>query len=63
MANKKKDLKNLSANDLSKTLESLGESLRLLRFKSEGSKSKNVKEAWSLRKQMARVLTMINKNQ
>jgi len=32
-----------------------------LRFKAQGSKSKNVKEFATLRKQIARILTEINK--
>ena len=42
-------------------LVDLEESMRVLRFKAQGSKSKNVKESATLRKQVARVLTEINK--
>lgn len=62
MANKKNNFKGLKIEDLKKNLISIRENLRTLHFKSEGSKSKNVKEQSSLRKQIARVLTEINKN-
>ncbi len=60
----KKDKQNLNMmkdEELSKLLLNLEESLRDLRFKAQGSKSKNVKESASFRKQVARVLTEINK--
>ncbi len=64
MAKTKKELnenlKEMSKDDLKTKLASLQENLRILKFKSEGSKSKNVKEHGSLRKQVARVLTEIN---
>ncbi|PIR68266.1 50S ribosomal protein L29 [Candidatus Nomurabacteria bacterium CG10_big_fil_rev_8_21_14_0_10_35_16] len=62
MANQKNNLKGLKLDELKKNLMTLRENLRVLHFKSEGSKSKNVKEHASLRKQIARVLTEINKN-
>jgi ribosomal protein L29 len=34
--------------------------MRVIRFKAEGSKSKNVKELANLKKQIAKVLTEIN---
>jgi len=61
MANIKNNLKGLKQDELKKNLMILRENLRVLHFKSEGSKSKNVKEQASLRKQIARVLTEINK--
>lgn len=39
----------------------LQEKLRALKFTTEGSKSKNVKESANLRRQIARVLTEENK--
>ena len=48
-------------DELKKKLVDLEESMRVLRFKAQGSKSKNVKEAATLRKQVARVLTEINR--
>ena len=61
MPTKKNNSKGLSIGELKKNLDSAREKLHELRFKSEGSKSKNVKEAWALRKQVARVLTEMNK--
>ncbi len=60
MANKKNNLKGLKMDELKKNLVTLRESLRVLHFKSEGSKSKNVKEQSGVKKQIARVLTEIN---
>ena len=62
MANKKNNFKGLKIEELKKNLVTLRDNLRTLHFKSEGSRSKNVKEQSSLRKQIARVLTEINKN-
>lgn len=62
MATKNKDnLKNMKGEDLKKELATLRETLRAMHFKAEGSRSKNVKEAATLKKQIARVLTQINK--
>ena len=56
------NLKEMSVVELEGKLLSLQESLRVLKFKTEGSsKVKNVKEMGNLRKQIARVLTEINK--
>lgn len=60
MAKKKDNLKGMKKEELKKKLNDLQEDLRVLRFKAEGSKSKNVKEASALRKTIARVLTEIN---
>ncbi len=66
MAKTKKEtaenLKGMKMNELKKKLADLKEDIRVLRFKAEGSKSKNVKESATLRKQIARVLTEINRN-
>lgn len=63
MAKKEKEnLKGMKIDELQKKLVDLREALRVMRFKTEGSKSKNVKEPGSLKKQIARVLTEINKN-
>jgi len=65
MAKSKKELneniKGMKKDELQIKLASLQEELRALKFKTEGSKSKNVKEYGSLKKQIARVLTEINK--
>ncbi|OGI94220.1 50S ribosomal protein L29 [Candidatus Nomurabacteria bacterium RIFCSPLOWO2_01_FULL_40_18] len=60
MKNKKDNLKSMKPEELSKQLAILRENARVIRFKAEGSKSKNVKESATLRKQIARILTEIN---
>ena len=62
MTKKIENLKEMSKNDLKGKLLELQETLRVLKFKTEGSKSKNVKEPLILKKQIARVLTEISKN-
>ncbi|MFA6586050.1 MAG: 50S ribosomal protein L29 [Candidatus Paceibacterota bacterium] len=63
MATKEKEnFKGMKMEELKKKLIDLEESIRVLRFKAQGSKSKNVKEHMTLKKQVARVLTEINKN-
>lgn len=59
MAKKKDNLK--EGMDLNSELATLSESLRVLKFNIQGSKSKNVKEGASLRRQIARVMTAINR--
>ena len=61
MKNKKENLKNMKKDDLAKKLATLKESIRVINFKAEGSKSKNVKELSVLKKDIARILTEINK--
>jgi ribosomal protein L29 len=62
MAKKKEEnLKGMKMDELKKELVDLEENMRVLRFKAQGSKSKNVKESVTLRKQVARILTEINK--
>ncbi|OGI62533.1 50S ribosomal protein L29 [Candidatus Nomurabacteria bacterium RIFCSPHIGHO2_01_FULL_40_12] len=61
MAKKKDNLKGMKRNELEKKLGLLEENMRVIRFKAEGSKSKNVKESSSLRKDIARILTEINR--
>ncbi len=60
MANKKENLKGNKKDELQKKLAVLRENVRVIKFKAEGSKSKNVKELVILRKNIARVLTEIN---
>ena len=59
--NTKENFKGMKKDELVKKLASLREDLRVLHFKAEGSKSKNVKESATLRKQVARVLTEMNR--
>jgi ribosomal protein L29 len=61
MKNKKENFKEMGKDELIKRLATLREEVRVIRFKTEGSKSKNVKEIATLRKQIAKVLTEINK--
>lgn len=58
--NKIENLKEMKGDELKKKLFELEEEIRILRFKAEGSKSKNVKEYATLKKQVARILTKIN---
>ncbi|OGI62156.1 hypothetical protein A2643_01765 [Candidatus Nomurabacteria bacterium RIFCSPHIGHO2_01_FULL_39_220] len=62
MKTKKENLKNITKDELMKKLAILQENARVIRFKAEGSKSKNVKESATLRKQIARIFTELNKN-
>jgi len=61
MKNKKENLKDMKKNELIKKLAILEENARVIRFKAEGSKSKNVKELSNLRKNIARILTEISR--
>jgi ribosomal protein L29 len=61
MPKKTENLKGMKENELQKKLTLLQEEVRVIRFKAEGSKSKNVKELSGLKKQIARILTEINK--
>ncbi len=62
MAKNKDNFKDMKGGELVKKLESLREELRSIHFKAEGSRSKNVKEQATLKKNIARVMTEINKN-
>jgi len=61
MAKKIENLKEMNPVELKSKLVELQEKIRVIKFKAEGSKSKNVKEAAALKKQIARILTEINK--
>jgi len=61
MAKKIENLKGMKKEELQAKLAELQESVRVIRFKAGGSKSKNVKETSTLKKQIARVLTEINR--
>jgi ribosomal protein L29 len=61
MAKSTENLKEMGLDELKIKLSSLEEALRVLKFKTEGARSKNVKEHATLRKQVARVLTEINR--
>ncbi|KKT01147.1 MAG: hypothetical protein UW07_C0056G0009 [Candidatus Nomurabacteria bacterium GW2011_GWF2_43_8] len=59
--NTKENFKGMGQDELEKKLVLLREEVRAIRFKSEGARSKNVKELGNLKRQIARVLTEINK--
>ncbi|MCM2339032.1 MAG: 50S ribosomal protein L29 [Burkholderiales bacterium] len=61
MSKKKENLKGEKIEELKKKLILLEEKIRSMRFKAEGSKSKNVKEHANLKKEVARILTEINR--
>lgn len=58
---KKENFKDMKKDELAKQLAILRENARVIRFKAEGSKSKNVKELSTIRKNIARILTEIKK--
>lgn len=62
MAKKKDNLKG-STEDIKAKVLALRENLRSMRFNVQGAKSKNVKEQGSIKKEIARLLTALNKNQ
>jgi ribosomal protein L29 len=57
---KKENLKDMKEGELAKKLAILQENVRVIRFKAEGSRSKNVKELANLKKEIARILTAMN---
>ncbi|MFA6324633.1 MAG: 50S ribosomal protein L29 [Candidatus Paceibacterota bacterium] len=61
MSKKTENLKEIGKDQLKIKLVELQEKIRVNRFKAEGSKPKNVKEMASFKKQVARILTEINK--
>lgn len=60
MAKKKQNLKEEKTTELEKTLKTFREEERNIRFKTEGARSKNVKELKNLKKNIARILTELN---
>jgi ribosomal protein L29 len=58
---KKQDLTKHTKEELIKLAHDKREELRVLRFGVAGSKNRNVKQARTLRKSLARVLTQVNK--
>ena len=59
MAKKMENLKEMKTGELRSKVLELQENIRTMRFKAEGSKSKNVKELSAIKKQIARLLTEI----
>ena len=62
MAKKENKLKGMKEGELKKELGSLQTALHDIKFRAQGSRSKNVKEAAALKRQIARVMTEMNKN-
>ena len=60
MKNKKEKLNEVKGNESEKKLAVLRENVRIIKFKAEGSRSKNVKELATFKKKIARVLTAMN---
>lgn len=60
MAKKIENLKEVKDGELKKKLSALREEERAIHFKSEGARSKNVKELKNLKKNIARILTELN---
>ncbi len=56
-----KELKTKTADDLLKALAENREALRSFRFAKEGSKTRNVREGRNTRREIARVMTELNK--
>ncbi len=57
---KKNSLKNHSNEELTKLVSDKREDLRALRFSVAGSKNRNVKAGRTIRKEIARALTLLN---
>lgn len=57
MAKNKTSFTDYSSDDLMKLVADKREALRTLRFSASGSKNKNVKQARTIRKEIARALT------
>jgi len=55
------ELKNKTKNELTQMLKDKKEALRVFRFAMSGSKTKNLKEGQNLKKEIARIMTVLNK--
>lgn len=58
---KMKDITNKTQADLAKLASDKRESLRVFRFGAAGAKTKNVKEGRAIRKDIARIMTAMNR--
>ncbi len=54
------DIKNKAVEDMQKEVRELREAVRAFRFGAEGSRSRNVREGRTKRREIARLLTEIN---
>jgi ribosomal protein L29 len=61
MAKKKENLREMKRSDLDKRLAELRAAERKIKFQAEGARSKNVKEHSTLKKDIARILTELNR--
>ena len=55
------DLKGKTENELKQSLKEKREALRVFRFAMSGGKTKNLKEGQHLKKDIARIMTELNK--
>jgi len=55
------DLKNKTEQELKQLLTTKQEALRVFRFAMSGGKTKNLKEGMNLKKEIARIMTLLNK--
>ena len=60
MTKKIENLKMLKTDELQKNLIDLKEQIRVIRFRGQGAKAKNVKEVATLKKKVAQTLTELN---
>jgi ribosomal protein L29 len=56
-----KELLSKTENELKNLLKEKREALRTFRFAMSGSKTKNLKEGANLKKEIARIMTVLNK--
>lgn len=56
-----KELINKTEDELKQLLKEKQEALRVFRFAMSGSKTKNLKEGQNLKKQIAKIMTLLNK--
>ena len=59
---KTKDITTKTPADLKKMLSEKREALRVFRFGAAGAKTKNVREGRAIRKDIARILTSLNRS-
>jgi ribosomal protein L29 len=57
-----KEIITKTSSDLTKMLSEKREALRLFRFGSSGAKTKNVKEGRELKRDIARIMTVLSAN-
>lgn len=57
-----KDITGKTSQDLNKLLSEKRESLRVFRFGTSGSKTKNVKEGREIKRDIARIMTVLSAN-